>query len=84
MLHFNGYWHYTEKLTAIRLLGKRPEDVLEDSDIGSMFVATHILHVKPMDFFDGCFQAKLGVIGKSMFLISTVSPTISACSSIGA
>jgi hypothetical protein len=69
MLHFNGYWHYTEKLTVIRLLGKRPEDVLEDCDIGAMFVATHLLHVKPMDFFDGCFQAKLGVIGKSMFLM---------------
>ena len=67
MLKFNGFWHYPEKMTAIRLLGKRPEDVLEDSLVGCIFVACNIAHIKPWDIYNECFQAKLGVIGRPMF-----------------
>ena len=67
MLRFYGFWHYPDKLTAVRLLGKRPEDVVEDPEIGTLFVACNILHIKPWEFWSECFQAKLGVTGRPMY-----------------
>ena len=67
MLRFYGFWHYPEKYTVIRLLGKRPEDLIEDSEIGRIFVACNMLHTQAWEFADDCFQTQLGTIGKPMF-----------------
>ena len=67
MLRFYSFWHYPEKMTAVRLLGKRPEDLVEDLEVGMIYVACNIAHIKAWDTFEDCFQAKLGVIGRPMY-----------------
>jgi hypothetical protein len=86
MLKLHGFWHYPEKFKAIWMLGKRPEDVLEDVTVQRIFLACNIAHPDCSDtnpdsfnFWDECFQAKLGMPGKPMYFyqieqISTLRP----------
>jgi hypothetical protein len=86
MLRLHGFWHYPEKLKVIWMLGKRPEDVLEDVTVQRIFLACNVVHpdcseTKPdsFSFFDDCFQAKLGLQGKPMYIyqvdqVSTLKP----------
>ena len=57
-----GYWHTPEKFLAIKLLGKRPEDMLSDIAIGEIYVACHKMHPEPMELWDECM---LGTIGRN-------------------
>jgi hypothetical protein len=66
-LRFYSYWHTHQKFEAIRLLGKRPADVCEDAEIGTIFVACNMIHIQPFELLDECLQAKFDVIGRPMF-----------------
>ncbi len=66
-IRFYGFWHTHQKFEAIRLLGKRPADVCEDSEIGMIFVACNMAHIQPFELMDECLQAKFDVIGRPMF-----------------
>ena len=76
MLKLHGYWHYTEKFRVIRLLGRNPEDVLEDLLVQRIFLACNVLHPDTQDgdpdgfdLWDECYQAKLGIEGKPMYMM---------------
>ncbi len=68
-LLFYSYWHIHQQFEAIRLLGKRPADVCEDSEIGMIFVACNMAHIQPpMELMDECLHGcKFDVIGRPMF-----------------
>jgi len=68
-LRFHGFWHYPEKFQAVRMLGKRPEDLIEDPDISRIFLACNAAHPETWDFWDEAFQAKLGLDSKPMYVL---------------
>jgi hypothetical protein len=67
LLEVEEFWHYPEKFAAIRLLGKRPQDVMEDFAIARIFLACSALHPEPWDLWDECHQARLGCDGKPVY-----------------
>ena len=66
-LEIEGYWHYNEKYMALRMLGKRPQDVMEDRSIRNVFLACHAAHPDKWKLFDEFQQARLGVDGKPIY-----------------
>jgi len=62
-----GYWHYNDKFRALRMMGKRPQDVLDDFEIAGVFGVCHLAHPEPWTFMNECHQARLGVEGKPMW-----------------
>jgi len=68
-LRFHGFWHYPEKFQAVRMLGKRPEDLIEDPDISRIFLACNAAHPEAWEFWDEAFQAKLGLESKPMYVL---------------
>ena len=83
MLRHHGFWHYPEKFRAVWLLGRRPEDVLEDQVVQRIFLACNIAHPDTddndpdrFDLWDECYQAKMGLEGRPMyfFQIDAIRP----------
>jgi hypothetical protein len=68
LLNEDGYWHYSDRFRAVRLLGKRPEDVIEDPAAADLALACHVLHPVPWGFWEECYQGRLGVEGKPMYI----------------
>ena len=62
-----GYWHYNDKFRALRMMGKRPQDVLDDFEIAMVFATCHEAHPEPWTYWNECHQARLGVEGKPMW-----------------
>jgi hypothetical protein len=62
------WWHYNDKFRAIRLMGKRPQDVLDDDMIGKVFAICHHAHPDPLSLWDECHQARMGTEGKPMYI----------------
>jgi hypothetical protein len=67
LLDREGYWHYNDKFRALRLMGKRPHDVLDEFEIAMTFVASHAAHPEPWDLWDEVYQARMGTTGKPMY-----------------
>jgi hypothetical protein len=67
LLEREGYWHYNDKFRAIRLMGKRPFDLLDDYEIALTFVACHSAHPDKWDLMDEAHQTRLGIPGKPMY-----------------
>ena len=61
------YWHYNDKFRALRMMGKRPQDVLDDFEIAMIFGVCHEAHPEPWTLWNECHQARLGVEGKPMW-----------------
>src|SRR5438270_7324130 len=61
VLHTEGFWHYPEKSAAIRMTGRRSEDVLNDPVILKVFLDANATHIAPWEFFDDVMQARLGI-----------------------
>lgn len=66
-LLFFGYMHYPQKYDAIRLLGHRIEDALDDQQLGTIMVACNMIHPRPLDIWNDFFITRFGAIGKPMF-----------------
>ena len=76
VIRLHGYLHYPEKLRAIRMLGRNPEDVVEDPLVQEIFCACNVAHPGTHDkdpdcfsFLDECIQARLGIVDKPMFFM---------------
>jgi hypothetical protein len=67
LLDREGYWHYNDKFRAIRLMGKRFFDLLDDNEIAMIFVTAHAAHPEAWDMVDEAHQARLGLPGKPMY-----------------
>jgi hypothetical protein len=68
ILETEGYCHYPEKFDAIRLLGRRPDDVLHDPVVDRIMVACNVLHLKRWELNDDCIQATLNLKGHPIYL----------------
>ena len=62
-----GFWHYNDKFRALRMMGKRPQDVLDDFEIAMIFGVCHEAHPEPWTLWNECHQARLGTEGKPMW-----------------
>ena len=62
-----GFWHYNDKFRALRMMGKRPQDVLDDFEIAMIFGVCHEAHPEPWTLWNECHQARLGAEGKPMW-----------------
>ena len=62
----SGYWTTGEKFRAVRLLGRRHEDILEDREVTRVFLACNVAHPEAWDFYDEVKQARLGVDGAAL------------------
>jgi hypothetical protein len=60
--------HYPEKFDAIRLLGRRPEDVLHDPVVDRIMVSCNVLHPNRWELNDDCIQATLNLKGHPIYL----------------
>src|SRR4029077_16409944 len=49
------------------MMGKRPQDVLDDFEIAMIFGVCHGAHPEPWTLWNECHQARLGVEGKPMW-----------------
>ena len=76
MLRRHKFWHYTEKFRAVWMLGRNPHEVLEDKVVQTIFLACNIAHPEIsdsdpefMNLWDECYQAKMGLAGKPMYVL---------------
>jgi hypothetical protein len=67
LLEREGYWHYNDKFRAIRLMGRRPQDVLDEFAIAMIFVQCRAAHPDPSDLGEDIDQAMLGLPGKPSY-----------------
>ncbi|MGE3817878.1 MAG: hypothetical protein AB7I30_00435, partial [Isosphaeraceae bacterium] len=67
ILREEGYWHYDARYRAIRLLGRRQEDVMHDPVVQKLMLACSVLHIEPWDLWDDAFQATLPVVGHPVY-----------------
>ena len=64
----HGYWHYPEKFQAVRLLGRRPEDVMQDPEVSRIFLCVSGAHPEPWKLWNEYYQAGMGCDGKPFYL----------------
>ena len=64
-----GFWHYPEKYEAIRLLGLRPDDALNDEIVGKITLACRVLHPEPWDVTADIQQSALGCEGRPIYAV---------------
>ena len=64
-----GFWHYPEKYEAIRLMGLRPDDALNDEIVGKITLACRVLHPEPWDVTADIQQAALGCEGRPIYAV---------------
>ena len=64
-----GFWHYPEKYEAIRLLGLRPDDALNDELVGKITLACRVLHPEPWDVTADIQQSALGCEGRPIYAV---------------
>ena len=69
ILEREGFWHYPEKFEAIKLLGSRPDDALNDERAGAIFMACRALHPEPWDITADIQQAALGCEGRPIYAV---------------
>ena len=81
-LHRDGFWHYPEKFKAMRLLGKRPEDLLEDAAVAEIMAVCFYMHPcgdprheTHWDFQEEAERGKMGVTGKPMYEVQVEALT---------
>ncbi|MFO0949872.1 MAG: hypothetical protein U0835_01710 [Isosphaeraceae bacterium] len=55
-----GFLHYPEKIRLIRLLGRRPGDVLNDPVVLAVTLACHACHPEPLDLSFEMYRCMLG------------------------
>src|SRR5258708_10535050 len=67
ILENEGYLHYPEKFDAIRLLGRRPEDVLHDPVVDRIMICCNMLHPHPWTLKDDGIQATLNLKGHPIY-----------------
>jgi hypothetical protein len=67
----SGYWHYNDKFRALRLMGKRPQDAMDEFEIAMIFVACHAAHPGPWPLWDELHQGRLGMDGKPLYMLRT-------------
>ena len=60
ILEKEGFWHYPQKYALIRLMGRRPEDALDDPPVRRIFQACQVLHPEAWNDWDDYHQATLG------------------------
>ena len=64
-------WHAADTYKAVRLLGRRPEDVLEDPVVGRIFLARKVADPWPWRFYDIAYEAAVGCDMKSVHVAQT-------------
>ena len=81
-LHRDGFWHYPEKFKAMRLLGKRPEDLLEDAAVAEIMAVCFYMHPcgdprheTHWSFQEEAERGKMGVTGKPMYEVQVEALT---------
>ena len=67
VLEREGYWHYNDKFRALRLMGRRPQDVLEDLELAMIFVLCNAAHPEHWELDDDIRQACMGLPGKPVY-----------------
>jgi hypothetical protein len=67
----SGYWHYNDKFRALRLMGKRPQDAMDEFETAMIFVACHAAHPAPWPLWDELHQGRLGMDGKPLYMLRT-------------
>ncbi|MGE3818657.1 MAG: hypothetical protein AB7I30_04430 [Isosphaeraceae bacterium] len=69
MLRREEFWHYDARYKALKLIGKRPEDVMFDPVVERVTLACVALHPEAWDLWDDCFQATLATEGRPVYRI---------------
>ena len=67
MLDREGFWHYDARYKALKLMGRRPEDVLFDPVVERVTLACHLLHPEPWDLIEDCHQATTAAEGRPVY-----------------
>ncbi|MFO0952996.1 MAG: hypothetical protein U0835_17950 [Isosphaeraceae bacterium] len=69
ILHEEGFWHYPEKIRALRLLGKRPEDVLSDPTVRRVTLDCQACHPDPIDLSTEIYRCMIGTDGAPLYFV---------------
>lgn len=67
MLRLEEFWHYDARYKALKLMGKRPEDVMFDPVVEQVTLACAAVHPEAWDLWDDCFQATLATEGRPVY-----------------
>lgn len=66
-LRRDGFWHTPEGYLAVRLLGRRPEDVLDDPAVARVLLACFAAHPESRDLYDDVMMTRVGVDARGVF-----------------
>ncbi|MFO0951164.1 MAG: hypothetical protein U0835_08430 [Isosphaeraceae bacterium] len=69
ILDEEGFWHYPEKIRALRLLGRRPEDVLCDATVRRVTLACQACHPNPPNFSTELYRCMIGTDGAPLYFV---------------
>ena len=67
LLDREGFWHYDAKFQAVRMLGRRCEEVLDDPGTQEIFLAYNAAHPSPWEIFHEVIQAGMGAVGRPQY-----------------
>ncbi|MFO0953173.1 MAG: hypothetical protein U0835_18865 [Isosphaeraceae bacterium] len=69
ILHEEGFWHYPEKIRALRLLGRRPEDVLSDPVVRRVTLDCQACHPDPVDLAVELDRCMIGADRAALYFV---------------
>ena len=67
-LEDENFLHYDNRIKLIRLLGKRPETLLEDQQVGDICLSAHMIHPEPWALIRDCFQTTIGNENRPLYV----------------
>ncbi|MFO0954145.1 MAG: hypothetical protein U0835_23920 [Isosphaeraceae bacterium] len=69
ILREEGFWHYPEKIRALRLLGRRPEDVLSDATVRRITLDCQVCHPDPINLSQELYRCMIGTDGAPLYFV---------------
>jgi hypothetical protein len=67
IIETEGFWHYDARYHVIKLLGRRPEDVMRDPVIRDLQLSCNVLHPQAWKTYDDAYQATIGSLGRPTY-----------------
>ena len=69
LLREEKFWHYDSRIQALRLLGRRPEDIMSDPIAQDLMLSCSVLHPKPWSLVDDVLQSTMTAHGKPVYAV---------------
>lgn len=69
LLRDEGFWHYDARFRALKLLGRRPEDLMDDPVGQELMLACSALHPQAWALLDDAVQSAMTGYGKPVYAL---------------